>query len=162
MFSSSLLSTFFFSLLPIRYSMLLLALGILHMLYSNYITLLAEIIITCLHQVGMLCMGVGMSVGITQISWRSRTKSELNDSRGSRDGNSRFSKNRSALFNNGLSKKSSFTSRNNKFQRSAGKVPTPPVPITLDVKSAVSLNRDSKISVQISGVVVERRVLSEQ
>jgi len=47
--------------------MLLLALGILHMLYSNYITLLAEIIITCLHQVGMLCMGVGMSVGITQV-----------------------------------------------------------------------------------------------
>jgi len=147
MFSSSLLSIFFFSLPPIRYSMLLLALGILHMLYSNYITLLAE---------------VGMSVGITQISWRSRTKSELNDSRGSRDGNSRFSKNRSALFNNGLSKKSSFTSRNNKFQRSAGKIPTPPVPIALDVKSAVSSNRDSKISVQISGVVVERRVLSEQ
>uniref|UniRef100_A0A7S4E0E8 Uncharacterized protein n=2 Tax=Lotharella globosa TaxID=91324 RepID=A0A7S4E0E8_9EUKA len=50
------------------YSMFLPALGILRAAFPESNDLLAESIITVFHQVGMLCMGLGMQFGTTQIT----------------------------------------------------------------------------------------------
>jgi len=50
------------------YSALLLALAVITTFYRDSITLTAEIIITCFHQIGMLCMGIGMQLGISTLT----------------------------------------------------------------------------------------------
>mmetsp|Transcript_26572 Transcript_26572/g.42716 ORF Transcript_26572/g.42716 Transcript_26572/m.42716 type:complete len:114 (+) Transcript_26572:33-374(+) len=52
------------------------------MSHRNSIDLTAEIIVTCLHQVGMLCMGIGMQVAIGHFNFplRSNPGPKLNQS----------------------------------------------------------------------------------